>query len=59
MHAWYVVVVLLLANAVSFIDRLLLSLLVTPIKTELQLSDTQVSLLQGFAFALFYCFAAD
>ena len=57
MHAWYVVVVLLLANAVSFIDRLLLSLLVTPIKTELQLSDTQVSLLQGFAFALFYCFA--
>lgn len=56
-HAWYVVAVLMLANAVSFIDRLLLSLLVTPIKAELHLSDTQVSLLQGFAFALFYCLA--
>ncbi|MGE3665188.1 MAG: spinster family MFS transporter [Steroidobacteraceae bacterium] len=57
MHAWYVVVVLMLANAVSFIDRLILSLLVTPIKLELGLSDTQVSLLQGLAFALFYCVA--
>jgi len=57
MHAWYVVVVLMLANTVSFIDRLILSLLVTPIKMELQLSDTQVSLLQGLAFALFYCVA--
>lgn len=56
-HAWYVVVVLALANTVSFIDRLILSLLVTPIKAELGLTDTQVSLLQGFAFALFYCVA--
>jgi hypothetical protein len=30
-HAWYVIAVLMLANAVSFIERLLLSLLVTPI----------------------------
>jgi len=57
MHAWYVVIVLMLANTVSFIDRLILSLLVTPIKQELLLSDTQVSLLQGLAFALFYCVA--
>jgi MFS family permease len=55
-YAWFVVVVLALANCVSFIDRLILSLLVTPIKAELSLSDTQVSLLQGLAFALFYCF---
>jgi MFS family permease len=57
MQAWYVVAVLMLANTVSFIDRLILSLLVTPIKAELQLTDTQVSLLQGLAFALFYCLA--
>ena len=45
---------LALANAVSFIDRLVLSLLVAPIKRDLQLSDTQFGLLAGLAFALFY-----
>ena len=53
-YAWYVVVVLAIANAVSFIDRLILSLLVPAIKADLNLSDTEISLLQGFAFALFY-----
>jgi MFS family permease len=53
-YAWYVVAVLAVANAVSFIDRLILSLLVPVIKADLQLSDTEISLLQGFAFALFY-----
>ena len=53
-YAWYVVVVLAVANAVSFIDRLILSLLVPAMKADLQLSDTEISLLQGFAFALFY-----
>ncbi|MFO1428036.1 MAG: MFS transporter [Steroidobacteraceae bacterium] len=54
-YAWFVVAVLGLANCVSFIDRLILSLLVQPIKAELQLSDTQFSLLAGAAFAIFYC----
>jgi MFS family permease len=54
-HAWYVVGVLALANCVSFIDRLILSLLVQPIKTELGISDTAFSLLAGAAFAIFYC----
>ena len=54
-HAWFVVIVLALANAVSFVDRLILSLLVPDLKSDLLLSDTQISLLQGFAFALFYC----
>jgi MFS family permease len=45
---------LAIANAVSFIDRLILSLLVPAIKADLELTDTQISLLQGFAFALFY-----
>ncbi len=54
-YAWFVVAVLALANAVSFIDRLILSLLVQPIKADLQISDTQFSLLAGAAFAIFYC----
>ena len=53
-YAWYVVAVLAIANAVSFIDRLILSLLVPAMKADLGLTDTRISLLQGFAFALFY-----
>jgi MFS family permease len=53
-YAWFVVTVLALANALSFIDRLILSLLVQPIKADLHLSDTQFGLLAGLAFALFY-----
>ena len=53
-YAWFVVAVLAVANAVSFIDRLILSLLVQPIKAELQISDTAFSLLAGAAFAMFY-----
>lgn len=56
-YAWYVVAVLVLAFTFSFIDRQILSLLVGPIKRDLAISDTQMSLLQGFAFALFYCIA--
>ena len=48
------VFVLAIANAVSFIDRLILSLLVPSLKADLQLSDVEVSLLQGLAFAVFY-----
>ncbi len=53
-YAWYVVGVLSFANMVSYVDRQILSLLVVPIKQDLGLSDTEVSLLAGFAFALFY-----
>jgi MFS family permease len=53
-YAWYVVFVLMLANVSSFIDRQILALLVAPIKRDMHLSDTQVSLLMGLSFALFY-----
>lgn len=52
--AWYAVFILTLANISSFIDRQVLSLLVKPIKRDLHLSDTQMSLLMGLSFALFY-----
>lgn len=53
---WYVVFILFLAYALSFIDRQILTLMVDPIKRDLALSDTQFSLLHGLAFALFYTF---
>jgi MFS family permease len=52
--AWGTVAALLLAYIVSFADRQILSLLVGPIKGDLNLSDTQFSLLAGLAFAFFY-----
>jgi MFS family permease len=51
-YAWYVVLVFALVYTCSFLDRQILSLLVEPIKRDLHLSDTQISLLQGLAFAL-------
>lgn len=53
-YAWYVVGVLTVAQTLGFIDRQIVSLLVGPLKTDLSLSDVQVSLLGGPAFALFY-----
>lgn len=53
-YPWYVVGLLALAYAVSYLDRLIISLMVEPIKADLGLSDTQISLLIGLSFALFY-----
>jgi MFS family permease len=54
-RAWYAVAVLAIAYIFSFIDRQILSLLVAPIRRDLHISDTQMSLLMGISFALFYC----
>jgi MFS family permease len=53
-YAWYVVVILTIAYMFSFIDRQILALLVEPIRADLGISDTQMSLLQGLAFGIFY-----
>jgi MFS family permease len=53
-YAWYVIAVLTTVYVFSFIDRLIINLLVGPIRHDLQISDTAVSFLTGFAFALFY-----
>ncbi|MBX3278721.1 MAG: MFS transporter [Acidobacteria bacterium] len=55
-YAWYVVGVLTLVYVFSFIDRQILNLLVRPIRRDLGITDTQMSLLMGFSFALFYTF---
>jgi MFS family permease len=55
-YAWYVVVLLTLIYTVSFIDRQILALMIGPIRRDFGITDTQVSLLIGLAFALFYTF---
>jgi MFS family permease len=56
-YAWYVVGVLTLVYVFSFIDRQIFSLLVSPLRRDLNITDTKVSLLMGFSFAVFYtCF---
>ena len=55
-YAWYVVGVLTLLYAFSFIDRQIFSLLVGPLRRDLHIGDTKISLLIGFSFALFYTF---
>ncbi len=56
-YAWLTVAVFFLAYIFSFVDRMILSLLVEPMKRDLEITDTQFSLLQGFAFAILYTFA--
>ncbi len=53
-YGWYVVGVLTVIHVFSFIDRQILGLLVEPIKRDLEISDSQMSYLMGFSFALFY-----
>ena len=55
-RAWYAVAVLTLIYVFSFIDRQILNLLVKPIRRDLAITDTQMSLLMGFSFAVFYTF---
>ena len=52
--AWTTVAILMVAYVLSFIDRQILNLLVGPIRADLGISDTQMSLLMGLSFALFY-----
>jgi predicted MFS family arabinose efflux permease len=51
---WYVVGVLTLVYVFNFVDRQIISVLQEPMRAELGLSDTQLGLLQGLTFALFY-----
>lgn len=56
-RSWWAVFIFMIALMFNYLDRQLLTLLVTPIKADLGVSDTQISLLVGFAFVLFYVLA--
>lgn len=53
-QAWTTVGVMTLFYVLSLMDRNILSLLIDPIKSDLRLTDIEVSLLYGAAFAIFY-----
>ena len=50
----YALGILLLGYVVNFVDRSILAILLEPIKHDLELSDSQLGLLGGLAFAIFY-----
>lgn len=53
-YAWTVVAILIATAILSYTDRQVLSLLVDPVRADLHISDTQISLLLGTAFAVVY-----
>ncbi|HRO03460.1 MAG TPA: MFS transporter, partial [Terricaulis sp.] len=53
-YPYVVVLILGLIYAFNYLDRQIVAILVEPIKADLNLTDTQVGLVSGFAFALFY-----
>src|SRR3546814_2347164 len=55
LRSWSILFLLMFTYVISFIDRGIISLMVGPIKTSLGITDFQISLLQGLAFALFFC----
>ncbi len=56
-QAWALLAILCLGYACSAADRAIIGLLVEPIKDDLSISDTQIGLLQGVAFLIFYSIA--
>ncbi len=54
LFAWGMIGALSLAYMFSIIDRSILALLIDPMKEDLQITDTQISILTGFAFAGIY-----
>ncbi len=53
-YSWYVLILLFFGYTIAFLDRMILNLLIEPIRLDLSLSDTQMGLLSGASFALFY-----
>src|ERR1700744_3373832 len=55
-QGWWAVSVFAIAAVLSYTDRQILGLLVDPIRGDLHISDTQLTILQGAAFAVLYSF---
>jgi len=53
----YVITLMLMVYIGNFVDRQIFSILIEPIRADIHLSDTQLGLLGGIAFAIFYAFA--
>ena len=53
-YAWFLLAFLTLLNVFNFVDRQLIQSLAVLIKKDLGLSNTQIALLAGIVFSLFY-----
>lgn len=53
-YARYALAILFLVMVLNFLDRQIIAILAEPIKRDLGLTDTQVGLMSGLSFALFY-----
>lgn len=53
-RAWYSIWLIAFVTMLSNVDRSIINLLVQPIKRDLSLTDTEISLIIGFAFSAFY-----
>lgn len=56
-YTWYVVGLLAVVSVFSYVDRMALAALAPLIQREMSLSDSQLGLLTGLAFSLFYAVA--
>lgn len=55
-YDWYVVIMLFSVSVLGYVDRIILSFLVEPIKADLGLSDSEIGAVTGMAFAVLYVF---
>lgn len=56
-RSWWAIFIFMIALMFNYLDRQLMTLLITPIKADFGLSDTQIGLMTGFAFTVFYVLA--
>ena len=56
--AWFALGMLCFIYVLNFLDRQLLSILAKPIQDSLHVTDSQLGLIGGLYFAVFYCFIA-
>lgn len=53
-YRYYVLLIIAIGQSFSFLDRQIVTILLPPIKAELGVTDSQLGLMSGIAFALFY-----
>ncbi len=54
---WYVVWLLFAVNMLNYVDRMILAVLIEDIRQEIPMTDTQIGVVTGLAFAIFYAAA--
>lgn len=54
-YGWFVLAILFFVYMLNFLDRQLLSILAKPIQDSIGVSDSEIGLLGGLYFAMFYC----